>query len=367
MNKVKIYKSYKYRLYPTAEQKNLLARHFGACRWVYNNGLEQQIKSHAETGKSISNSEISLRLSHLKEEHGWLKEVNPQSLQRKLKCLEIGMDKFSKENAGFPKFKSKCDEQSFSVSQHFELNGGKLQLPKFEKGIKIVLHREPEGRICSVTISKTKSGKYYASILTEQELNVEQKPSEKDTAIGLDVGLENFVTTNKGEKFERIRHSEKCKKKLERLQRKLSKQKKGSSNSNKTKIKIAKVREKTVNLRKDYIHKVTRQLINENQVNTYCIETLDVLEMMKKNPELAGSIADVSWGEFFRQLAYKANWVGKHVIRIGMFETSSKTCSSCGNVNESLTLNDRVWKCDCGVEHDRDVNAAINIRNFAFN
>jgi len=231
----------------------------------------------------------------------------------------------------------------------------------------MTIHREPKGRICSVTISKTKSGKYYASILTEQELNVEQKPREKDTAIGLDVGLEDFVTTNNGEKFERKKHSEKCKKKLERLQRKLSKQKKGSSNRNKTKIKIARVHEKTANLRKDYIHKVTRQLINENQVNTYCIETLDVLEMMKKNPELAGSIADAGWSEFYRQLAYKAKWAGKHVIRIGKYEVSSKTCSSCGNVNGSLALKDRVWKCDCGVEHDRDVNAAINIRNFAFN
>jgi putative transposase len=246
------------------------------------------------------------------------------------------------------------------------LDGTKLRLPKFRKGITIVLHREFTGKICSVTISRTASGKYYASFLIEQDLDIEQKTVEKDTALGLDVGLTDFVITSDGKKIERKRHNKNSAKKLKRLQRKLCKQQKGSNNRNKTKRKIAIVHEKVANRRNDYLHKVTRQLINENQVNTYCIEDLNVSGMLK-NHKLARSISDVSWSEFARQLKYKADWAGKSVIQIGRFEASSKTCSHCGHVNKFLALNDRVWTCKCGVKHDRDINAAMNIRNFAFN
>jgi putative transposase len=361
----KINKAYKFRLYPKADQEVLLNKHFGCCRVVYNYGLEQKQTVCKETGKTRSRFDIQSDLPKLKTEKEWLKEVNSQALQYSLVCLEDAMEGFFKEKKGCPKFKSKWDKQSFTVPQGVKLTGNKLRIPKFRDGIKIKLHRHVEGKLCSATVSKTKSGEYFVSILTEQVLDINQKPLEKDTAIGIDLGLADFIITSEGVKIERKRFVKKEQKRVKHLQRKLSKQKKGSNSRNKTKKRIAILHERAANRRNDYIHKVTRRLINESQVNTYCLEDLNVKGMLK-NHKLAGSVSDVGWCEFKRQMEYKATWSGKNILRIGRFEASSKTCGCCGYVNKELTLKDRVWKCVCGVEHDRDINAAKNILGFAF-
>jgi putative transposase len=362
---IKINKAYKYRLYPTKEQEELLAKHFGCCRWMYNYGLEQKIRSYEETGKSRSRHSISSDLPKLKEENEWLKEVNAQSLQQSLLHLENAYKKFFRDKKGFPKFKSKWNKQSFTIPQYYRVMDNKLVLPKFRDGIKVKLDRDLGGKLCSATISKTPSGKYFVSILTEQERDILQKSLNKETAVGIDIGLKDFVITSDGKKYERKRHLKKEEKRIKKFSRKLNRQKIVGQNRKKTRISLAKVHEKVVNRRNDYIHKVTRQLINENQVDTYCLEDLNVQGMMK-NHKLAKSIGDVSWSEFVRQMKYKANWSGKNIIQIGRFEASSKTCNHCGLINNELTLSDRIWKCDCGKEHDRDVNAANNIRDFAF-
>jgi putative transposase len=362
---VKINKACKYRLYPTKEQEVLLAKHFGCCRWMYNYGLEQKKLSYEETGKSRSRYDIQSDIPRLKIDNPWLREINAQSLQYSLLCLDNAYKKFFRDKKGFPKFKSKWNKQSFTVPQKFRIEGNKLVLPKFQEGVKVKLSREIKGKLCSATISKIPSGKYFVSILTEQERDIKQKLLNKETAIGLDLGLKDFVITSDGKKYERRRHLKKEEKRIKKLSRKLAKQKKCGKNRKDTKIKLARSHERIANSRNDYIHKVTRQLINETQVDTYCLEDLNVQGMMK-NHKLAKSIGDVSWSEFVRQIKYKANWSGKNIIQIGRFEASSKTCNHCGLINNELALSDRIWKCDCGVEHDRDINAAINIRDFAF-
>jgi putative transposase len=362
---VKINKAYKYRLYPTKEQRELLVKHFGSCRWMYNYGLEQKIQSYEETGKSRSYYDVSGDIPKLKINNPWLKEINSQSLQQSLLHLESAYKKFFRDKKGFPKFKCKSNKQSFTVPQKFRIEDNKLVIPKFRDGIRIKLSRDPEGKPCSVTVSKTPSGKYYVSILTEQGKDIKQKPLDRDTAIGIDLGLIDFVITSAGKKYERKRHLKKEGYRIKKLSRKLARQTKGGQNRKKTRISLAKVHERVANSRKDYIHKVTRQLINENQVDTYCLEDLNVQGMMK-NHRLARSIGDVSWSEFVRQIKYKANWSGKNVIQICRFEASSKTCNYCGLINNELILSDRIWRCICGKEHDRDINAAINIRDFVF-
>jgi putative transposase len=361
-----IYKAYKFRLYPAEKQKILLNKHFGCCRYIYNYGLEQKIKTYAGTGKSIERYQIDKHIPHLKEENLWLKEVNAQSLQSELIHLESAFTKFYKEKTGFPEFKNKIGKQSYTVPQYFEVFKTKIRIPKFREGIKFVKSQEVEGKIKSLTISKTSAGKYFVSILTEQEINIIQKPIDKKTAIGIDLGLTDFAITSNGKKFKRNRFIKAKQKKLKKLQQKLCRQKKDSNSRNKTKLKVAIVHEKITNQRKDYLHKISRELVNENQVNTFCLENLNIQGMIK-NPKLAKQIQDVGWGEFVRQMNYKSFWKGKNILEIGKFDPSSKTCSNCGFINQNLTLKDREWICpDCSISHDRDINAANNIKNFAF-
>lgn len=362
-------RAYKYRLYPTEQQKIKIARHIGCYRWVYNWGLENKIKAWQKDKKSLSKFDLSNMLPDLKKkkETEWLKEVNSQTLQQALENLDSAYVRFFKEKKGFPKFKNKHkSKQTFRVPQKAKVNEEitKLYLPKFLEGIKIVKDRKFKGVIKNVTIEKTPTNKYYASILVEtKDEPMAKKKIQDRTTIGLDLGIKDFVVLSTGEKIANPKLMKQYESKLKKAQRILSRRVKGGQNRNKAKFKVAKVHEKIANVRKDFLHKLSHKLTHENQVNSIVIEDLAVCNMVK-NHKLAKSISDCSWSEFVRQLEYKSEWYGKNLIKIGRFEPSSKLCSTCGTINQELTLKDREWTCDgCNTRHDRDINAAINVKS----
>jgi putative transposase len=367
---MKILKAYKYRLYPNKQQQELLSKHFGCCRYIYNYALAKKIEHYTKEKKTLSRFEIQKDLVSLKNEKEtkWLKEVNSQSLQASLVNLDQAYTRFFREKNGFPKFKSKHNKQScqFPQKNKVDFENNKLHVMKFREGIKCRFHRQFEGIIKTVTVNKTKTDKYFASILVEE--NIPEPKKEKpdiNKAIGIDLGIKDFAVCSNGKSFENPKHLKKSICKLKKEQKKLSRKKKGSNRRNKQRKRVAKIHEKITNQRNDFLHKVSRELIDENQINTYCLETLNVKGMMK-NHCLAQSIGDVGWSTFISFLMYKAEWEGKNILRIDRFEPSSKICNVCGKVNQELKLSDRKWVCECGAKHDRDFLAACNIRDFAF-
>ncbi len=342
--------------------------HFGACRFVYNWGLQLKTETYQQASKTLSYYDLNNLLPKLKTEHVWLKNVNSQSIQSALKNLESAYTKFFREKKGFPKFKSRHNpKQSFQCPQHCSVDweSGTLSIPKI-KGIKAKLHRKFDGQIKTVTISKNCVGHYYASILVENNESLPPKAALKaKNAVGIDVGLSRFLTASDGMIVENPKFLRKSEKRLAYEQYRLSKMKKGSAGRAKQKKRIARIHERVTNQRRDFLHKVTKKLVGESQATTFCIEDLSI-KNMQKNRCLAKSIADVSWGMFFDFLKYKCEWNGKNLLDIGRFEPSSKMCSACGAVNKELKLSDRTWTCSCGASHDRDRNAAENIRRMAF-
>ena len=361
-------KAFKYRIYPNQKQAEMLNEHFGATRFVYSWGLEKKTEAYQQEAKTISCYDLINQLIALKVENPWLKTVNSQSLQSALKNLDNAYTRFFREKKGFPKFKSKHNsKQSFQCPQHCSVNwdSGTISIPKI-KGIKVKLHRKFEGEIKTVTISKNCVGHYYVSVLVENNKPLPLSAALKaEDAVGIDVGLSRFLTTSDGMIIDNPRFFQKSQKRLAYEQYKFSKMKKGSSNRAKQKKRIARVHEHVSNQRRDFLHKVTAKLVGESQATTFCIEDLSI-KNMQKNHCLAKSIADVSWGMFFDFLKYKCDWTGKNILDIGRFEPSSKMCSACGAVNKGLRLSDKEWLCSCGAKHDRDRNAAENIRRMAF-
>jgi putative transposase len=352
-------KGMKYRLYPTSSQKELIAKHIGSSRFIYNLALETKTTAYLGSKHNFSPFDLIKQLPELKKECNWLKEVNSQSLQQAIQNMDIAFKKFFK-GAGFPKFKSKHrGKQSFSIPQNVIVENDLLIIPKFKEGIKIVLHRPIKGTIKSATISRTPTGKYFVSILVDTNTTMPVKAKIKeDTTVGIDLGIKDFAITSEGEIFENPKHLRKAQSKLKYVQRKYSKHK-----GKRTKQRLALLHEKVVNKRKDFLHKVSTKLIRENQ--TIALEKLAVSNMVK-NHNLAQAINDVSWSTFVTMLEYKADWYGKNILKIGRFAPSSKTCSCCGYINKELTLKDRSWTCPkCNSVLDRDVNAACNIKSFA--
>ena len=352
-------KGLKYRLYPTNSQKELIAKHIGSSRFVYNLALETKNAAYLGSKHNFSSFDLIKQLPELKKECEWLKEVNSQSLQQSIQNMDIAFKKFFK-GAGFPKFKSKHrGKQSFSIPQNVIVENNLLIIPKFKEGINIVLHREIKGTIKSATISVTPTRKYFVSILVDTNTEIPIKaPITESTTIGIDLGIKDFAITSDGEVFENPKNLRKAQSKLKYIQRKYSKNK-----GKRTKQRLALLHEKVVNKRKDFLHKVSTKLIRENQ--TIALETLAVKNMVK-NHNLAQAISDASWSTFVTMLEYKADWYGKNILRIGRFAPSSKTCSNCGSINKELQLKDRKWTCkSCNSVLDRDVNAAINIKSFA--
>jgi len=362
-------KSYKYRLYPNAQQIQLIERTFGVCRFVYNLALETKNEAYKRTGKNLTYFDLCYQIPGLKEDCPWIIEVDSQSVQASIRKMDAAYKNFFR-GSGYPKFKKKSGHQSFSCpnnTRKVDFDRETITVPKI-KNIPAVIDRTFEGEIKTVTISRTPTGKYYAAVLVDNKKELPGKPQvNPDKTIGIDLGVKSIAVTSDGIFFEPNRRLKNSLKRLQCLSQRASRKKKGSNNRKKANKRVALLHEKIVNQRTDYIHKVTTGLIRDNQAETFVMEDLNVAGMLK-NRKLSQAISDVSFGEFKRQMQYKCDWYGKNLLFIGRFEPSSKTCSCCGAKNETLTLKDREWVCpNCGTLHDRDLNAAKNIRQIGLN
>lgn len=361
-------KSFQYRMYPTPKQEVLLAKSFGCNRLVWNIALDKRIKLYKETKQSTSWINLANELVDLKKQpkYQFLKEVNSQTYQQTLKHQDKAFKSFFKnpKQFGFPQFKSRKNKQSITIPQHVKVNleSGYTSICKIGN-IPTIFHRKLEGEIQHATISKTKAGSYFISFCCEVEIETETKTVTPETTVGIDVGLKDFAVLSTGTKIDNPKFLKTAANKVRHEQRKFSRKVKGSIARKKQAARFAKVSEHVANQRKDFLQKVSHSIVSDNQANAVVVEDLNIKGMMK-NHKLAGAIADVGWSNFIRMLAYKCEWNGKSFLQIGRFEPSSKTCSVCGFVNDALTLKDRSWECcGCGTQHDRDINAATNIRN----
>ena len=362
-------RAYKYRIYPTEDQKILFAKTFGCCRFVYNWALNLKITVYKERKETLGNVYLTnLMKSELKAEHEWLSEVNSQSLQSALRNLDTAYTNFFRNSkaVGFPRFKSRKDKQSFLCPQHcrVDFEKGTITIPK-AKDIPAVLHRRFKGKVKTVTVSMTPSGKYFASVLVDtaiQELPV--SPIQNNTALGIDLGIKSLAVCSDGRTFENPKKLHHSFQRLAMLQRRLSRKQKGSANRNKARIKVARLQEYISSSRKDNLHKITHALTHDSQVCTIFMEDLNV-KGMQRNHHLAQAVGDASFGMFLTMLEYKCRWYGVNLMKIDRFVPSSKTCGECGYVYKGLKLSERSWTCpECGTHHDRDFNAACNIKEF---
>lgn len=353
-----IYKSFKFRIYPSNNQIIFLEKHFGCSRFVYNHFLKEKQDHYLNCGKTLNYNNCSKNLTDLKNnpDYKWLCEVNSQSLQQSLKNLESSYGNFFRKTSKFPKFKKKTHTQSFSIPQKFKIDSNKLLIPKLKTGIPIVIDKPLEHEPKSASISKTPSNKYFVSILCE----VPKKSKDKTgKSVGIDLGITNFIVTSDGTKIKNPNFNRKHKKTLAKAQKHLSRKTKGSKRQQKQRVKVARIHEKITNSRKDFQQKLSTKIVNE--YDTIAVETLSVKNMVK-NHNLAYSISDSGWSSFISMLEYKALWYGKKVIKIDRWYPSSKTCNNCDYIVDKLPLSVRKWKCPkCSCEHDRDINAAKNI------
>jgi putative transposase len=352
-----IFRTYQFELQPTQEQKTLLDKHFGCVRFVYNHFLNERKEQYQADKKSDNYYAQAATLTELKkkDETIWLKEVNSQSLQFALRCLDTAYVNFFRGNAKFPRFKSRKKKNTFTVPQFAKLEGDRFYAPKFKEGIKVNVHREVKGEIGKCTLSKTPTGKYFVSILSEEQYQAKEKTG---AICGIDLGLKDFAITSDGIRFKNNKYTKQYERKLAKAQKHLSRKTKGSNSFERQKRKVAKIHEKISNTREDVLHKVSHQLVSNYDI--IALEDLNVKGMMS-NKKLSKHIADVSWGTFVRFLEYKADWNDKQVVKINRFYPSSKTCNVCGWINQDLNLSVREWTCKNGHHLDRDENAAKNI------
>jgi putative transposase len=345
-------------MYPTEAQRASLESNFGSCRWLWNHCLEISQKTYRETGKSLSWIDLINLLPEMKkhEETSWLKETYSQALQMTCRNLSQAYINFFEKRAKYPRFKKKSSEQSIQFPQGVRIEGEKIQIPRIGK-VRFVQDRTFEGKMKTVTVRKKPSGRYFVSILVDDG-QPEPTPSTHGRVIGLDLGLTTFVATSEGSKFNKpnIKRYEQL---LKRRQRHLARKRKGSKGRDKARIQVAKVYEKIQNVRKDFLHKLSTKLVNENQVLVF--EDLNV-KGMTQNHCLAKAIQDSSWSTFVTMCQYKARWTGKVVLKVDRWFPSSQLCHRCYH-QQKLSLSDRFWTCSkCGERHDRDVNASINLR-----
>jgi putative transposase len=347
------------RLYPTPEQQQKLAVQFGCARWVFNNALALTQQTYRETGKGLSYHTLAVRLPALKQEFEWLKDADSQVLQQSLQNLALAFDGFFGKRAKYPRFKSKHGRQSIQYPQRVKLNGSRIYLPKVG-WVKCIVHREIVGNVKTVTVSRNACGQFHAAILTDDAMPL-PPVSTDGKAIGIDVGLLDLAVTSDGSKFPNPRHIKTAERNLKRKQRKLARKVKGSNTRAKARCLVARAHQRVADARRDHLHKLSRRIVNENQV--IVVEDLHVKGMVK-NPNLAKAISDAGWGTFTRFLAYKCERDGKAFIKTNRWFPSSKACSACGYVRDKMGLDVRHWTCShCGASHDRDVNAAKNIRD----
>ena len=362
----------KVRLYPTEQQIQILAQHFGCARWWWNYGLNKCIETYKATGKGLSQSGLNSMLPKLKKalETIWLKDCYSQVLQSVSLNLSRAYQNFFEGRAKYPRFKSKHHRQSIQYPANVNIVGDNLKFPGRVGVIKTKIHRPLDGKIKTVTVSKSPSGKYYASVLLEYD-DDNPAPSTSGKVVGIDLGIKDFAITNDGEKTSKYanpKHLAKYEKKLAKKQRIAARKNKGSSKRKKAMRTVARVYERVSNVRQDFLHKLSRKIVNNNQV--VVVENLNVKGMVcpkdtlrERNHKLAQAISDTGWGTFVNFLDYKCEKEGKVLVEINRWFPSSKTCSNCHYQIKELPLDVRTWTCpSCGTHHDRDGNAAKNIR-----
>jgi len=363
MGRILPFKAYKYRIYPTDVQMVFFAKTFGCCRLVWNKMLDEKQRAYKNKERIPRPTPAKY-----KKEYPFLKEVDSLALVSVQNYIEDAFRNHFKNRKHFklPKFKKKKDKQSYTTYNvnnliRVDFERSLLYLPKLREGVKIELHRRFEGRIKSVTVSRTSDGKYYASILVETENPRNKVVEPKSKACGIDLGLEHFATVTNdfgSYKVEHPKYLRRGEERLKRLQRSYSRKQKGSKNSEKARLRLAGQHAYITNARNDFLHKLSKAIIDENQV--VVVEDINVKVLLKTR--LAKSIADSGWSKFLSYLKYKAEWYGRTFIQVDRFFPSSKLCHRCGYKNDDLTLHDRTWCCPtCGETHDRDVNASINL------
>src|SRR5712691_10065746 len=354
-------KAYTYRIYPTDEQASILARTFGCCRFVYNWALPQRTDAFFQHGERLYYNQLAVMLTDLKkqEEYAWLSEVSSVPLQQSLRHLDTAFRNFFEGRAEYPTFHKKHGVQAATYATNaFRWDGHSLTLARMDAPLAINWSRPlPKGcQPTSVTISKDCADRYFVSILVEEDIKHLPVVNKQ---VGLDLGLKSMVITSDGHTYGNPKFFAQDEKKLAKAQGRHAKKQKGSQNRRKAQLKVARIHAKIADRRRDYQHKLSTEIIRENQV--VCVESLHVKNMVK-NHKLAKAISDVGWSEFVRQLEYKATWYGRTLVKIDKWYPSSKRCFDCGHVLETLSLDIRVWTCpECATVHDRDVNAANNI------
>lgn len=353
------YCSYKYRAYPSQDQETLLAKTFGCARFVWNNILDWRSKEYALNGVKINYLKASAKLTEIKNspEFSWLSDVSRVALQQALRNQDKAFSNFFAKRSKYPAFKSKSDKQSITLTLNaFRLTDGKLFIAKSREPLEFILSSPLPSKISSLTIYKDSAGRFFVVF---RGLNEKEHLPKLDKSIGIDLGLTHFAVTSDGVKIDSQRLYRCSEDMLARYQRSLSKKKKGSENRKKARIKVARLHAKIANRRMDFLNKLSTKIIRENQ--TVSVESLNVAAL-KKNRHLSKAISDAGWGEFVRQLEYKAKWYGREFVKISRWYPSSQVCSSCGNNDGKKSLDIRSWICSaCGDNHDRDINAAINI------
>ena len=365
-------KAYKFRIYPTEEQEIFFAKTFGCVRKVYNLMLNDRKKAYEEVKNDPSKKMTFPTPAKYKKEFPFLKEVDSLALANAQLHLDKAYKNFFRDKSvGFPRFKSKKNPvQSYTTNNQNGtvalIDSKFIKVPKLKSLIRIKLHRQPKGMIKSATISRHASGKYYISLLCKEEISELPKTN---SAIGIDLGITDFAILSDGQKIDNNKFTSKMEKKLKREQRKLSRRallakQKGinlfeAKNYQKQKRKVARLHEKVMNQRTDFLNKLSTEIIKNHDI--ICIEDLNVKGMLR-NHKLARSISDVSWSSFVAKLQYKADWYGREIIKVDQWFPSSQICSECGHKDGKKSLDIREWTCPiCHTHHDRDINASINI------